>query len=103
MSKATKLFVRGASVQTGTNEDGDDWGKITFEARGLEHKLQRVTCFASDSEVLLADLREEGVRSVQLDEEDISYDEFEGTDGETHYGAKVAPAVLLDALEPEDA
>lgn len=99
MSKATKLFIRGASVQTGTNEDGDDWSKITFEARGLEHGLQRVTCFATDGEALLKDLRDESVRSIVLEDGDLTYDEFEGTDGDTHYGAKVVPAALLDALE----
>ena len=96
---ANKLFIRGASVQTGVNEEGDEWGKITFEARGLDHGLSRVTCFASDASVLLDDLRADGPKSIVLDQADLTYDQFTGSDGETHYGAKVAPAVLLDALE----
>jgi hypothetical protein len=94
-----KLFIRGASTQTGVNEEGDEWGKITFEARGLDHGLQRVTCFASDADALLSDLREEGPKSIVLEPADLTYDEFTGSDDEAHYGAKVAPAVLLDALE----
>jgi phenolic acid decarboxylase len=96
---AVKIFVRGSAVQSGVNEEGDEWGKITFEARGLNHNLQRVTCFASDAEALLKDLRDEGPKSIIVEDAEISYDEFTGSDDEQHHGAKIAPAILLDALE----